>query len=75
VKSVDLTPIPFFWKTITKVNASRFQPGNQILIKRGEGGSKVKPTSFNLIVKDIVKDTDSALINLAHFSWVGMQKK
>jgi hypothetical protein len=35
------------WKTIAKVNASRFQPGNQILIKRGEGGSKVKPISFN----------------------------
>jgi len=35
------------WKTIGKVNASRFQPGGQILIKRGEGGSKVKPISFN----------------------------
>jgi hypothetical protein len=35
------------WKTIAKVNASRFYPGNQILIKRGEGGSKVKPISFN----------------------------
>src|SRR4030042_4154081 len=32
------------WKTIAKVNASRFYPGNQILIKRGEGG-KVNPTS------------------------------
>jgi hypothetical protein len=66
-----LTP----WKTIAKVNASRFQSGNQILIKRGEGGSKVKPISFNLIAKNIVKDTGSALINLARFSWVGMQKK
>ena len=35
------------WKTIAKVNASRFQPRNQILFKRGEGGSKVKPISFN----------------------------
>jgi len=39
----ELTP----WKTIAKVNASRFQPGDQILIKRGEGGSKVKPIPFN----------------------------
>jgi len=34
------------WKTIAKVNASRFQPEDQILFKRGEGG-KVKPISFN----------------------------
>jgi len=34
------------WKTIAKVNASRFYPGNQILIKRGEGG-KVKSLFFN----------------------------
>src|SRR4030042_1060392 len=33
-------------KTIAKVNASRFNPGNQILIKRGEGG-KVKSLFFN----------------------------
>jgi len=38
----ELTP----WKTIAKVNASRFYPGNQILIKRGEGG-KVKSLFFN----------------------------
>jgi hypothetical protein len=25
------------WKTIAKVNASRFEPGDQILFKRGEG--------------------------------------
>jgi len=35
------------WKTIAKVNTSSFKPGDQILIKRGEGGSKVKPISFN----------------------------
>jgi hypothetical protein len=29
------------------VNASRFYPGDQILFKRGEGESKVKPISFN----------------------------
>jgi len=39
----QLTP----WKTIAKVNASRFQPEDQILFKRGEGGCKVKPISFN----------------------------
>ena len=39
----ELTP----WKTIAKVNPSRFYPGDQILFKRGEGGSKVKPISFN----------------------------
>jgi hypothetical protein len=35
------------WKTIAKVNASRFYPGNQILFKRGERGSKIEPISFN----------------------------
>ena len=40
------------WKTIAKVNASRFYPGNQILIKRGEGG-KVKSLFFNSIAKGI----------------------
>jgi hypothetical protein len=39
----ELTP----WKTIAKGNASRFYPGDQILFKRGEGGSKVKSISFN----------------------------
>jgi len=39
----EVTP----WKTIAKVNASKFNPGDQILFKRGEGGSKVKPISFN----------------------------
>src|SRR4030042_2084341 len=34
------------WKTITKVNASRFYPGNSILIKRGDRG-KVKSLFFN----------------------------
>jgi hypothetical protein len=34
------------WKTIAKVNASRFYRGNQILIKRGEGG-KVNSLFFN----------------------------
>jgi hypothetical protein len=34
------------WKTIAKVNASRFQPGDQILFKRGEGG-KVNSLFFN----------------------------
>jgi len=38
---------PSPWKTIAKVNASRFYPGDQILFKRGEGESKVKPISFN----------------------------
>jgi hypothetical protein len=38
----EVTP----WKTIAKVNASRFYPGNRILIKRGEGG-KVKSLFFN----------------------------
>ncbi len=35
------------WKTIVEVNASRFQPEDLILVKRGESGSKVKPISFN----------------------------
>jgi len=37
-------------KPSPKVNASRFYPGNQILIKRGEGG-KVKSLFFNSIAK------------------------
>ena len=35
------------WKTIAKVNASRFNPGDQILFKREEGGSKARPLFFN----------------------------
>ena len=35
------------WKTIAKVNASRFQPGNKILFERGEGRHKVKPLFYN----------------------------
>jgi hypothetical protein len=35
------------WKTIAKVNGSKFLPGDQILFKRGEGGSKVKPLFFS----------------------------
>ncbi len=33
----DATP----WKTIAKVNASRFAPGDQILFKRGRLGGKL----------------------------------